>query len=72
MSHEHDQGCRHDLRFCYQCDVAYCGKCYVDWARHQPTWFVPSTNPLDHTGDFPLPYTIGSSDHTNHVTDVTA
>ncbi len=74
MTHEHDQGCRHDLRFCYQCDVAYCGKCDLNWARHQPTWYIPNPPVVwPDTTIYPtttLPYTITSTtsaNHTNHM-----
>ena len=58
MSHEHE-GCRHDLRFCYQCDVAYCGKCDVNWSRHQWAWYVPNTTvTFPETPVNPFPNTI--------------
>ena len=50
MTHEHEQGCIHDLRFCYQCDVAYCGKCDLNWSRHQPTWSASSGTIYDSGG----------------------
>ena len=56
MNHDHE-GCRHDLRFCYQCDVAYCGKCDVNWSQHQATWFGPNNTVTCDTGYWPEPTT---------------
>lgn len=61
MNHEHDSGCRHDLRFCYQCDAPYCGKCDASWSRLVTTiTFTPVASPWD-TTTTTVPMT------TNHV-----
>ncbi len=76
MSHEHDQGCAHDLKFCYQCDVAYCGKCDVNWSRSHgwqwvpgttimfpeaPVSLFPNTPPIYEIGYWPEPTTSGNA-----------
>jgi len=35
--HEH-KDCKHELKYCKVCDVAYCVKCQREWYQRQYNW----------------------------------
>lgn len=39
--HTHND-CKHDLKVCEHCDVAYCTKCKKEWGNHQHVNYVPA------------------------------
>ena len=44
MTHQHEGQCRHDMRFCSDCDKAYCAKCEREWSgvcslEHYPGYY---------------------------------
>lgn len=36
--------CEHELKFCKECDIPYCGKCGKEWGKEKPS-----------ANSFPLP-----------------
>ncbi len=42
MGHSH---CRHQFKFCAQCDMVWCGSCSKEWGGHAHTfqqWYKPT------------------------------
>lgn len=40
--HNHFNTCKHDLKVCDHCDVAYCTKCKKEWGSHSHVNWWPS------------------------------
>lgn len=40
--HDHTPTCKHDLKVCDHCDVAYCTQCKKGWGNHQHVNYVPA------------------------------
>lgn len=54
--HEHHQSCVHDsLKYCQQCDAAYCVSCKREWGFNRTWW--PYTQPNQGTITIPYPQT---------------
>ena len=71
----HCHHCEHELKYCVQCDVVYCGKCGREWGKsfyaypywnyryYVPTW-TGASSPITTTGTFTS--NIGSTTEHNH------
>ncbi len=71
--HKHDE-CKHKIKYCKVCDVAYCKNCFKEWGR-TASWTYSYT-PIDSitwtdSGTAPYDITTSADSVYNHIHEIT-
>ena len=73
--HEHSD-CKHEMKFCGHCDVAFCDRCNTEWGKyklctlqHYPYYYVGIPNYTGYLGTTTISDTYTSNTGTTNTTD---